>query len=341
MTGETTSTTPTTRPAGAPTSAAQWQKVRDLRAAALSAARAGCYVFPVHEDSKIPALHGARSCRGRGVCTDGHQGWEQRATRDEDLIRRWWGGRTGFNVGIACGRSGLVVIDLDDAHGENAPEEWAGARGGADVLGRLAARAGHALNPTMIVATPTGGTHRYYHAPDGVELRCSAGALGWRCDVRAHGGFVVGPHSIRPEGRYTITQPGAPAPLPGWLTQRLAELAPPPIAELPPRAPLGLPDGRAARYLSAIITDETDKVRAARPGRRRATLLTAARTLGRLVGGNELSHDEARAQLLAAAAAHIGVHRFTAAEAEATIDDALRYGMQMPRRVRRGPEHTR
>lgn len=335
MTRQTTPATPSTHLSGGQ------QKAR-LRDAALSAVRAGCHVFPVRAQEKVPALHGARTCRGQGVCSDGHLGWEQRATRDEAQIHRWWGGRTAFNIGIACGPSGLVVIDLDDAHGATPPPEWPGCeRGGVDVLARLAEQAGQRLSETMIVTSPSGGIHRYYRAPEGVALRCSAGALGWRVDVRTAGGFIVGPGSVRPEGRYRVTTPGSPAPLPGWLTERLQELATPPVAELTAGAPLGLPDGRAGRYLAAIVDDESDKIRVAGHGQRRATLLGAARTLGRLVGGGELSLADARGALLAAAAVHIGVDAFTALEAENTVRDGLEYGTKAPRFLRAlpGPDH--
>lgn len=338
MTRDTTSTTPTrstirtraSRPAAKTVEGRAG--LRGLRQAALSAARAGCHVFPVLPNTKVPALHGARRCRGRGICRDGHQGWEQRATREEAQIRRWW--TMPFNIGIACGPSALVVIDLDDAHGDTPPAEWSGAGGGADVLDRLAADGGHELGETMLVRTPTGGLHRYYRAPGGIELRNSAGALGWRVDVRAHGGFIVGPGSIRPEGHYQVTRPGPPAALPGWLAERLEQLAAPPPAAPVPTTPLGLPTGRAGAYLAAIVAAETDSVHRAGKGLRRDTLLAAARTLGRLVGGGELSEHDARSKLLAAAEVHIGVKQFTRYEAEQTVHDGIRYGMQMPRRLR-------
>jgi hypothetical protein len=48
------------------------------------------------------------------VQTGGHAGWEQRATTDPNRIRRAWS--TGpFNVGIATGPAGLVVVDVDTA----------------------------------------------------------------------------------------------------------------------------------------------------------------------------------------------------------------------------------
>lgn len=301
-----------------------------LLEAALCAAAAGCYIFPVRPGSKIPALHGARGCQGTGVCADGHQGWEQRATRDETQIRAWW--RHPFNIGIATGPSGLLVVDLDDGAGDTAPPPWTGARHGREVLAMLAEQAGQPVpTDTLHVRTPTGGSHLYYRVPDGAEFRNTASTLGWKIDTRSGGGFIVGPWSVRPEGTYQVVRRGPVAELPGWLASALT----PAPAPVPTSTPIALPDDRAGRYLAAIVDDETDGVRRAGKGQRRATLLAAARTLGRLVGGGELSEHDARSALLTAAAVHIGVEQFTRHEAEQTTDDGLRYGMQMPRRLRR------
>src|SRR4051794_7290642 len=94
--------------------------MRDIRhhllSAALRAAGRGWHVFPIRPGcKKPPALHGdtkERPCPRTGICRDGHQGWEQRATTDPDRIRRAWAAGP-YNVGIATGPSGLVVIDLD------------------------------------------------------------------------------------------------------------------------------------------------------------------------------------------------------------------------------------
>ena len=70
-------------------------------------------------------------------------------------------------------------------------------------------------------------------------------------------------------------------------------------------------------------------VTAAHPGTRHTTLLTAA--LGRrLVAAGEVSDDDARTALHAAAAAHIGVEGMTAQEVTSTIDDGLRHGANVP-----------
>lgn len=308
-----------------------------LRGVALDAAAAGLYVFPVQPGGKLPAVprHSAERCRRRGICAEGHQGWEQRATRDRAQIYRWWSGDESarFNVGVACGPSGIVVVDLDTST-EPLPD-WGGASTGREVLDQLVARHGQTLPETYSVRTPTDGEHLYFRMPAGLELRNTHGghghSLGPLIDTRAGGGFVVGAGSIRPEGAYVVAEHGQIAELPDWLA---GLLTPPPPPEPRHSEPLVLSTRRANAYVAAILAGESAAVEQAPRGQRQITLLTAARTLGRLVGGGELDADNAHAILLDAAAAHIGVDGFTYAEAERTISRALAYGANAPRRIR-------
>ena len=110
---------------------------RILLHAALLAVNAGYFVFPVRPGGKEPALD---------------KEWEGQATRDRVTVRRWWR-RTPHNP--LTGPSG-VVVDLDDGHGATAPEPFAGARHGHEVLTRLAARAGAEVpTDTFTVLTPS------------------------------------------------------------------------------------------------------------------------------------------------------------------------------------------
>ena len=59
---------------------------------------------------------------------------------------------------------------------------------------------------TYTVKTPTGGLHLYYTAPDGPEIRNSAGKIGPLIDVRAGGGYVLAAGSVLDERAY----PGNP-----------------------------------------------------------------------------------------------------------------------------------
>lgn len=286
-----------------------------LRDAALAAAERGLYVFPCHPRGKKPAV----------------PGWEQAATLDPDQITAWWTDGPPHNIGAATGPSGLVVIDLDDARGEEAPEEFAGATGGRDVLAMLADRAGHpAPFDTWTISTPTGGAHLYFRAPVGAQLRNSIGALGWRIDTRAHGGYVVAVGSVGKQGYYRPANDLPIAELPAWLA---TALTPPPV-EAASRESLDLSRVRASAYVRAIVEREAHSVATAQVGTRHHTRLKAARTLGRLVGGGELDEHEAWAALADAAHGHIG-HECTGREVEQDLRDGLAYGARRPRRIRR------
>jgi hypothetical protein len=309
-----------------------------LRGVALDAAAAGLYVFPVKPGQKYPAVprHAARHCRGRGGCADGHQGWEQRATRDRAQICRWWSGddeSSRFNVGIACGPSGIVVVDLDTS--TDPLPDWGGATTGREVLDQLTDQHGGELTDTYSVRTPTDGEHLYYRMPAGLELhnttQGTGGSLGPLIDTRAWGGMAVGAGSVRPEGAYIVAEHGQIAELPDWLATLLTP-APPPVR---PAATVSLPTRRANAYVAAILAGETAAVEQAPKGQRQITLLGAARTLGRLVGGGELDADNAHALLLDAAAVHIGVDEFTQAEAERTVTRGMAFGARSPRRIDR------
>ncbi|WP_254706431.1 bifunctional DNA primase/polymerase [Streptomyces lunaelactis] len=188
-----------------------------LLTAALEAAGRDWPVIPLHPNAKRPAGHPERSCPRAGRCVGGHRNPEQRATTDPALIRSAWGSKP-YNVGIATGPAGLLVIDLDPCK----PEEPKGAPDGATSLQALCERAGQALPGTYRVRTAR-GEHLYFTAPDGVRLKCSVDRLGPHIDTRAWGGYVVAPGSTVPEGTYEIADPSPVAELPGWLLALLIE----------------------------------------------------------------------------------------------------------------------
>ncbi|WP_370973907.1 bifunctional DNA primase/polymerase [Amycolatopsis sp. cg9] len=320
------------RPAGAvrrrTTRGRTWRRrpAPRLMGVALAAARQGLYVFPLWPRSKTPCLHGKRRCQGTGVCADGHLGWEQRATTDPDLIRYWWGASPTCNVGIACGPSNLYVLDLDPDHGEDPPPEWAGARHGRDVLARLAEQAGQPYpGDTFTGRSPSPSLHLYFRVGQDSTLRNTAGRAGWRIDSRGRGGFIVAPGSVRRDGVYTVARHAPIAPLPGWLVP----LFTPPPRPLPEPVEFGdvrpLSDTRRQRYLDKVA----DTVAHAAPHTAHDTLVRAAYTLGRLVGGGEFTDDEARAALHIAAQQR----RIPTGEADDAISDGLEAGALYPRRL--------
>ncbi|PXY23724.1 DNA primase [Prauserella coralliicola] len=309
---------------------------RDMLAVALQAARRGWHVFPLRPGGKAPVLHGREACPRTGPCADGHRGWEQRATTDPERIRAAWS-RAPYNVGVATGPSGLCVIDLDTADpGEQVPQRWAaeGATCGEDVLAIVAAEADQEVpGDTFTVATPSGGWHLYYRAPEGVELRNTSGdagrGLGWKVDTRAWGGYVVAPGSVVHGRTYRPLAEQDPAPLPGWLADRLTP-APAPAA---PVAPIRTASGRRSRYLDAVIRAETARVHNAAKGERNSTLYVAAVALGQLVAGGAISADEHMRVLLTAAGRHLAAGAYSELQARKTIASGLRAGAKRPRQV--------
>ncbi|MGW0703915.1 bifunctional DNA primase/polymerase [Streptomyces sp. NPDC002867] len=208
----------------------------DLRASALKAAERGWPVIPLHPGSKRPAGHAERACPGTGRCAGGHRTPEERATTDPELIRAAWEHRP-YNVGIATGPAGLLVIDLDPVKAEE-PE---GAPDGAASLQALCERAGQVLPDTYRVRTAR-GEHLYFTAPTGVRLKCSANRLGPHIDTRAWGGYVVAPGSTTPDGTYEVVHDAPVAELPSWLAALITD------PHKPAPAPVRVHDGtRAAR----------------------------------------------------------------------------------------------
>jgi hypothetical protein len=315
-----------------------------LLSAALAAAGGGWHVFPLRPNDKRPAFpdHTTATCTGRDPrcrAAAGHVGWEPRATTDPDRIRRAWS-VAPFNIGVACGPSGLVVVDLDQPKpGKPRPPGWdiEGVRDGADVLAVLCDRAGQPYPAdTHTVRTWSDGTHLFFRHPDGPPLRNTSGergnGLGWLIDTRAHGGYVVGAGSTVQDRPYTTEDPGDPRPLPGWLTAALrpADRAP---ATTGHPVVVGLAGaGRRTAYLNAAVNRQITHLTGATCNRNDA-LFIAAQNLGQLVAGGALTADYVET-VLTAAAESIGLHHDPpAGQIGKTIASGLRAGARRPRTV--------
>ncbi|MBW8702306.1 hypothetical protein MBT84_22110 [Streptomyces sp. MBT84] len=248
-----------------------------LLRAALNAADHGWYVFPLRPGGKQPALHGEKVCRGTGECTDGHRKWEQRATTIPDRIRAAWS-RAPYNIGIATGPSGLLVVDLDTPEHKGSSD----APDGATTFGALCERAGQTVPDTYRTRTPSGGGHLYFTAPPCVRLTNTAGTVADSVDTRAWGGYVVAAGSITPAGRYEALCDRLAAPLPDWLH---TILKPAPKASQGPSEALA---GQSSRYVDVALANEARNVAMAQHGGREAALFRAARALGRFVAWGDL-----------------------------------------------------
>lgn len=259
--------------------------------------------------------------------------WERHASTDPSRIRAFWTRRPDCNIAIACGPSGLLVMDLDQPKPHQPPPLGLG-RGetatGAQALGLLAQRGGHEPVPaTYTVRTPSGGTHLYYRAPRTPRLGCTQGSLGPLIDTRGHGGYVVAPGSITPEGSYELVDDREPAQLPGWLAQALAPKPSPAISAAPQIAP-----ERLDAYVAAAVASQVARVRTAQPGRHNHTLFVAACRLGELIGAGALDPTTATPLLQQAAAPIVASDcDCTWREVNDTIASGLRTGAQHPRQL--------
>jgi Bifunctional DNA primase/polymerase, N-terminal len=182
---------------------------------ALRYAAIGWHTLPLVTKDKVPM--GALVPHG---CLD--------ATIDPGKLRAWFADPER-NIGLACGPSGIVVVDVDPRHD------------GDEEMRRIVAVHGK-FPVTPVVYTGGGGWHAYFRAP--VDSRGMAVPLRKQLapgvDLQGVGKYVVAPPSVHPSGRpymfATNARPSATplAPMPPWL---LALSTRPPEPSLPPPAP--------------------------------------------------------------------------------------------------------
>ena len=242
-----------------------------LLRSALAAAMRGWHVFPCAADGKRPALRG---------------NWQDLATTSPGQVRDWWT-RAPYNIGIACGPSGLVVIDLDMPHDvtkttTRPPTVRCSRCPARTSCPGLPGSTGSGTQGTRTSWTRrlAGATCTFSVAGD-ARVRNSAGAVGPHIDVRADGGYVVGAGSRIGGRAYTARGRRGPAPLPSWLAQLVRDSYEPPAVPAPRLPVTDSAQGRA--YAMAALRAETERVASARPGTRNVTLNRAAFSLGQLV----------------------------------------------------------
>jgi hypothetical protein len=107
---------------------------------ALAHAALGYKVFPLIPNGKRPAI----------------KGWQEKATTDRATIIRWWTENPDYNIGIACGPSGIVVLDYDVKKDPEVIKKY------AKPIAEAFAASG---TPPAEVATPSTGLHQYFRGP--------------------------------------------------------------------------------------------------------------------------------------------------------------------------------
>lgn len=115
---------------------------------ALQYAAIGWAVLPIRAGSKVPHL----------------DEWQHRASADPSTIREWWSRWPRAGIGVHCGLSGVVVVDVDPRNG------------GRDTFARLEAERGPLWDHDPAIArTGGGGWHYVFAAPEGVRLPAKLG----------------------------------------------------------------------------------------------------------------------------------------------------------------------
>lgn len=126
--------------------------------------KVGCYLFPLN--GKKPASTG---------------NWSDLSTQDLPQIYKWID--NGHNLGVDCGKSRLLVLDLDTYKKEFKDSDLP-----IDQL------------KSIRVITGRGGEHIYLRQKDGHNFGCSSKGLNAEgIDVKGIGGYVVAAGSIHPD----------------------------------------------------------------------------------------------------------------------------------------------
>jgi hypothetical protein len=151
--------------------------------------------------------------------------WGTEATNNQETVKAWFQRWQKALVCIACGPSGLAVIDLDVKGDKNGPA----------VLKILESIHGK-LPPTLTQTTASGGTHLIFAG----TIKTTAGVLGPGIDTRGTGGMIV----AAPSPGYTMHDDAEfgdviePAPLPQWLADLAGRISNAPDTDQDPAADL-------------------------------------------------------------------------------------------------------
>ena len=175
---------------------------------AIHYAARGWHVIPIPTGQKHPSI----------------TAWQTAGTTNTDRIIHWWTQQPDHGIGIITGpESGVWVLDIDVTDGKT----------GDDTLAELEAAYGP-IPDTYEVQTGSGGRHLYFNWPAGRTIRNNqSGLLGAGIDIRGHGGQVLAPPTIHPNGTpYTVeaSAPDTVADAPEWLYGLLDAAHTPPVA---------------------------------------------------------------------------------------------------------------
>jgi hypothetical protein len=258
--------------------------------AALSLAAAGLPVFPARPD-KRPLL----------------VGWQEKASTEEEQIRKWWDSYSTALPAIVVGRAGLVVIDCD---------RHPGGDDGIAAFNRLLSANGGSLANVPMTKTARGGAHLFFKQPEDKALGNGRGQLPDGIDVRGVGGFVIAPGAQLPDGKWWQCVSGRPLlgdafkagtipELPQWLADiiRPSRRSNGGVVDEDTRIfdKRGTNDSRRGQaYAAAALDGAVAELNAAPSGKRNETLNAVAFRLGRMIARGWIDDNTAAEALLGA-----------------------------------------
>jgi hypothetical protein len=214
--------------------------------------------------------------RGKHPC--GNWGTQSASAPTDGMLKIWFG-NDPRNVGIACGPSGLVVLDEDEL----------------DALTKLAGELGETLPRTYRVRTRR-GWHWYFRPPPDRVVGNRPGALkAHHIDVRGGkgaGGYVVGAGSVHESGHIYVAEDDAaePAVVPGWIIDLID-------AEIEGEPREGWTDDVRFGSREELLAQFTHRLELVRTPGFRYSMFNAARDGWRLVGAGVLDELSMLGQL--------------------------------------------
>jgi hypothetical protein len=147
---------------------------------AIRYAERGWFVFPTRPMKSKPfevvLRDGTKKTKTLPAKSPYYKGGFMNATRDVEQIKEWWKKHPEAGIGISCGHSGLVVVDIDVKDG----------RKGFDNFMSLNISDEGALH----ASTPSGGLHIIYSGSTNSYANIKSGV-----DLRSVGSYIVAPPS--------------------------------------------------------------------------------------------------------------------------------------------------
>lgn len=145
------------------------------------------------------------------------------ATNDPNIIRQMWSKYPNALIGVGCGKSGVVVIDLDTKNGHNGPFVWSQIAQDPDII-------------TVEQTTQSGGKQLIFKADPNRPIIQGSNVKGYSgVDIRNENGYFIAAPSVIRRGerlcRYSWTEGQSPfdmepAEMPDWLWELFKADAP-------------------------------------------------------------------------------------------------------------------